>query len=496
MMACLAGLDIGTTGLKITVYDTSGRYLGGTYRDYPVTRTQAQHEVDPETIFQAACDAISEMHKRYPDIIGIGVASFGETFVLLDVNDRALRPAMLYTDPRGETECNELICKLSVESITDITGVTPHAMYSIPKLMWLKRNEPTVFAKAKRVLLIEDYIVYMLTGVAQIDYSMASRTMGFDIEKLCWSNTLFSAAGIDPILFSTPVPTGTIAGTLKAVIQDKLRTPQEMVIVSVSQDQIAAAIGSGVFEEGFAADGAGTVECVTPVFTSADKRMLAKGHYAVVPYLNPGKYVCYAFTYTGGALIKWFIENLAGYAAKEAEQSGKSLYEALEEGFTGKPTGLLALPYFAGAATPYMDSGAQGAIVGLTLAHTQRDIYWAIMEGICYEMRLNIERLAVAGIQLNSLRATGGGANSRIWMQMKADVLNLPITSLDQKEAGTAGSAMLTGVALNVFRDLAHAAQVMVIPRETYAPRADAHANYTACFERYKRLYEAVRPLL
>jgi len=202
-----------------------------------------------------------------------------------------------------------------------------------------------------------------------------------------------------------------------------------------------------------------------------------------VPYIEPGKYVCYAFSFTGGALLKWFTDHLTGGA-----------YPA-EDIFMAEPTGLLVLPHFSGAATPYMDSGSKGAIIGLTLSHTQRDIYYALMEGVCFEMRLNMDCLNHAGIRFESLRAAGGGANSRVWMQMKADILNLPVTALQSVEAGAVGSAMTTGVAIGLFDDLRSAAKIFVQEKETYCPRAEMHEKYNKIYEKYKKLYPAVRPL-
>lgn len=491
----LAGLDIGTTGCKISVFSQDGTYLGNVYREYAANRSKSAHEIDAEAIWNAVRQVIKEAAVKYPEIAGIGVTSFGETFVLLDENDTPLCPAMLYTDPRGEEECNFLIEQLGSETIINITGLKPHSMYSLPKLMWIKKNMPQVYEKAKHALLIEDYIVYMLTGNAQIDYSLATRTMAFDVKNLCWSSKIFDTAEIDSSLFSNPVPTGTSAGTVREE-NASLGLKEDTIIVSVSHDQVAAAIGSGVFDESVTVDGAGTVECMTPVFEKYDAKEMAENNYCIVPFITPGKYVTYAFSYTGGALVKWFVDNLAGYAKETAKEKGCSVYDELGKDWSGKPTDLLVLPHFAGAATPYMDSGSKGAFVGLTISHTQQDMFLAIMEGICYEMRLNQERLRQSGVEIAPLRATGGGANNGIWLQMKADILGVPVTALKTNEAGAAGSAMLVGVAVGAFQNLSEAAEAMIEERETYYPRPEVKDLYDRNYEKYRRLYDAVRPLV
>ncbi len=484
----IGGLDIGTTGCKLTVFDEQGVQLGKAYRDYPVRRAVSGHEIDISTMMESVYAVIGEMAGRYPDIAGIGVTSFGETFVMTDEAGRPLHNAMLYTDHRGAEECEELIEKIGRDKIAEITGLAPHEMYSISKMMWIKKHRPAVYAAARHILLIEDFVVWHLTGRARIDYSLATRTMAFDIHTLTWSHEIFEAAGIDESLMSETVPTGTSAGAITAETAARTGLDPACVIVSVAHDQVAAATGAGAFDGSVAVDGAGTVECLTPIYdTIPEIPVMAKGFFSVVPYIIPGKYVAYAFSYTGGALIQWAMET---FGRGETNETMEKAYEGND------PTGLLVLPHFAGAATPYMDTGSKGAILGLTTSTTAADIYRACMEGVAYEMRLNYESLAGSGIHFTRLSATGGGARSKLWMQMKADVLGLPITALRTVDAGTVGSAMLTGIAVGVFKDLGDAADHMVREMETYHPDWEMHAKYMKIYERYKAVYSAVRPLM
>lgn len=492
----IAGLDIGTTGCKLSVFDESGAFLEKAYQDYPVKRGSLEHEIDAGAIFTKVLAVIRKMAQKYPDIAGIGVTSFGETFVLADAHGTPLHPAMLYTDPRGKEECRELTEKLDLMTIASITGLKPHEMYSISKLMWMKKHRPELYTQAKHAFLMEDYVVFCLTGTAQIDYSMATRTMAFDITALDWSDEIFAAAGIDKSLMSKPVPTGTPAGTVRPEIAEQTGLAPDTKIVSISHDQLAATVGAGVFGSDTAAEGAGTVECVIPVYDELPKlKAMYEGSYAVVPYVIPGKYIAYAFSYTGGALIQWCIDTLAKKELELAKEQGISVNEFLEGTFDS-PTGMLVLPHFAGAATPYMDTGSKGAILGLTTATTVSDIYRACMEGVAYEMLLNMDCLRDSGIHFHMLHATGGGARSQVWMQMKADVLNLPITALQTADAGTVGSAMLTGIATGCFEDLTDAAAHMVKKEKVYQPDPVMHQKYMEVYERYRQVYHAVRPLV
>lgn len=484
----IAGLDIGTTGCKLTVFDESGEYLGKAYREYAVRRDMSGHEIDAAAVMDSVYAVIREMADQYKDISGIGVTSFGETFVMTDGTGKPLHPAMLYTDPRGGEECAELTRKVGEERITRITGLRPNEMYSLPKILWIKRHRPEIYAAAKHIYLIEDYAVWRLTGRAQIDYSLATRTMAFDINTLTWSGEIFNTAGIDISLMSEPVPTGTDAGSITPETAERTGLSPECRIISVSHDQVAAAVGAGALDGRTAVDGAGTSECLTPVYDSLpDLSVMRRGSFCVVPYAVTGKYVTYAFSSTGGALIRWCLETFG---------KGET-YGSMEAGYPkDEPTGLLVLPHFAGSGTPSLDMGSKGAILGLTTATDGSAIYRACMEGVAYEMRLNYEALAGSGIHFKKLHATGGGAKSRMWMQIKADVLNLPITALKTSDAGTVGSAMMTGVATGLFTNLEDAALRMVREAETYEPRPEMHEQYMRIYQRYKLLYQAVRPLM
>jgi xylulokinase len=497
----IGGLDIGTTGCKLTVFDETGRCLGQAYRDYPVSREQTEATMDAAALWHSVLEVISEISGSYPDLAGIGITSFGESFVLLDERDEPLAPVMLYTDPRGREEREQLEESLGSRRIMDICGLRPHEMYSLPKLMWIKNHSPEIFAKARRVCLMGDFAAYMLTRSAKIDYSLASRTMAFDIRGRRWSREIFSAAGISPALFSEPVPDGTAVGRIRPEIAAKTGLRPDTSIIIGCHDQVAAAVGAGVFSDELAVDGAGTVECLTPVFDGIPPMdVMYDGNYAVVPYVIPGTYVCYSFSYTGGALMQWCTETLAKEEKKLAEREGISVNEWLEQAWIrrkgNEPSGMLVLPHFAGAATPYMDMGSKGAVVGLTLATRVEDIYRACMEGVVYEMHLNEEHLAPAGLKYQRLAATGGGARSEVWMQMKADILNCPITALETVNAGTVGCAMLTGVALGIWNSLEDAARAMVHEVRTYEPDVGMHRKYMEIYGRYRRLYDVLRPLM
>ena len=243
-MTLIAGLDVGTTGCKVTVFTSEGERLGREYRDYPVQRADDAQEIDALALGAAVVDAVRVARSRFGQIAAIGVCSFGEAFVLTDGEGRPLRPILLCTDGRGAAECRAFSASFGEERAAAISGVKPSESYSLPKMMWIKSHEPEIFAKAKYAMLVEDYVVYLLTGRRVIDYALAARTMAFDISALRWSHEILDAAGISSAMFSEPMPTGAVAG----VMDDGGK------IVLGGHDQVACAVGAGVFTPGRAAE--------------------------------------------------------------------------------------------------------------------------------------------------------------------------------------------------------------------------------------------------
>ncbi len=472
----IGGLDIGTTGCKIVLFDENGALQKNVYREYEVKRENGLHEVDCAEIYSAVKTVLTEVNSF--DIKAIGITSFGETCVMLDENDKPCAPSMLYTDPRGSEECQKIIEKFGIENLAFKTGTMPHEMYSIAKIMWVKNNMPESFERAKRILLMQDYIAYKLTGKCRIDYSLAARSGAFDVVNKCWDKEILGFCGIDEKLLSEAVPSGTVVSEIKPEVRAEIGFKTDTVIVSGCHDQIAALVGANVLENGQAMDGIGTVECVPVIMDEmpTDFLMLKSG-YSFVPHIN-GKYACLILSYAGGATLKWFRDNFSDMSYKE-----------LDENIDDKPTDLLIMPHFAGAATPYMDTRSRAAILGLTFEHTKMDIYKALMEGTSYEIMLNLQKLEAYGIKLGGVTATGGGANSDVWLQIKADIFGIPVKTLDNSEIGASGTAYLAGRAVGIYGDK----NTLVNEKSVFYPNKEKTAFYSKQMKKYTAIYNAVK---
>ncbi len=363
--------DVGTTACKCQLFSEDGNILEYLSKEYGFYRERGETYVDIAAIQENVFSMIKAVTQKY-EVNSVCFSTFGEAFILLDQDDNVLFRPMLYTDRRGEEQAITLSQKFGNEHIYEITGTLPHPMYSVSKLLYIKENYPDIYAKADKVLLICDYLGYLLTGKRVIDYSLAARTGAFDIEKLRFSKELCGALEINTELFSMPDRTGTLIGEIN---KPELGLKNCKLVLG-SHDQICTAIGAGVISDGQAVDGMGTVECITAVFKDKCNDIKAgEQGYPVVPFAVEGLYCTYICNYASGSIVNWFKNDiLHNYKGED-----QTVFSYLEKGMTDAPSGLYTLPYFAGAAISYQDTTAKGAIVGLTTSTTDSQIYQSIM---------------------------------------------------------------------------------------------------------------------
>ena len=494
----LMGIDVGTTGVKCTIADTRGRVLSQSYREYETVSPQyGYYELDPDLVWEETKTVIREAAEKVREpILGISVSSFGESFAAVDGEGNTLYPSMVYTDVRGVEETEELCRNIPAETITEKTSLKPSFTYSLPKLMWLRKHQPEIFGKIKKIYLYGSFILYKLGGVDAIDYSLAARSMALNINTNTWDEDILQAAGIPLVIFPALYPMGTFVGTVFPDLAGELGLSPDSKLVVGAHDQICAAIGSGTHEVGTAMDGMGSVDCIAPVFTKeVDVALNAQNNYPLLPYLGD-TYTTYAYIYDGGTLLRWYRDNFCSYEREEAEQMGKSVYALLDERAAKEPTDLLFLPHVSGSAMPYMDVFSKGILVGVDRSTDKARLYRALLEGVAYELRVNLELLEQAGIHIHTLIACGGGANSDIWLQIKADVFNKKIVAVKNKEAGTLGVIMIAGVAAGVFSDFKQAMKEIALPGKTFLPNPEYAAKYEKNYQKYKKIYRLSKEIL
>jgi len=496
----LLGIDVGTSGCKTTIMDEQGLILSSAYHEYPRTECQAGYmEINPENAWISVCSCIYETAAARPGtrIAALSVSSFGEAAVPIDRSGKVLHNGILFTDPRGRTQVDALVKRMGVENLQARTGLPIHPMYSIFRAMWLRDNKQTLFRETQKYLQFEDYIIYRLTGEFATDYSLAARTMAFHVVNKEWDPEILEAAGLPCDLFARAFPSGTAVGYVSRAVAAMLGLEDKVLVVTGGHDQPCAALGGGAIHGGLAIDGLGTAECITicfdqPFFSPA----LLKNNYHCGPHVVRDKYITFAYAMSAGALLQWYRDTFAATERAEALSQGISIYALLDSLVNKEPSNLLILPHFSGSGTPYLDEASRGAILGLSCQTTSYDIYRAMLESITYEMKYNLECLETAGIPVKSLCAVGGGAKSDTWLQIKADILNRPVSTLEFNEAGTLGVGILAGVAAGIYKSTEEACKLMVREKRRFEPDPQRASQYEENYQRYRKLYPAIKSIL
>ena len=484
-------IDVGTTCCKCQLFSERGEILEYFSEEYGFLTVDGRNYIDTAKILSCLKSMISKIAEKH-EISSFCVSSLGESFVLLDKDDKLIFPPMLYTDERGSDEADLISSKIGAEKAFEITGVFPHSMYSLSKLLWIKNNHGEIYEKADKLMLVGEYVGYMLSGKRVIDYSLASRTGAFDIEKLEFSKEILDEFNIPISLFSRPLRAGAVVGEIRQELKNELNIKGNPVLVLGSHDQICASLGAGALKDGDAVDGMGTVECITALFSKkADNHAMGRQGYPCVPYAVEGMYCTYILNFSCGSVINWFKKKIMhSHKGDDAD-----FFTYIEKNIPSTPSGLLVLPYFGGAATPYQDILARGAIWGLTSETEDSVLYKALMEGLAMEMRLNAETVKNYSIELSNLIATGGGANSEKWLQIKADIQGLPIKVLRSSEGGLCGCAMLSAVALGGAESIETAKDIFVKYTKEFYTNEESREKYAPYYEKYKKLYHITKEL-
>lgn len=488
------GLDIGTSGTKAELIDGVGKVIDAHQISYSFCNTEnGYRELDATAVWNAVLTCLMKAGQKRP-VKTITVSALGEAIVLIDQNGLPMAPSITGTDARGADELKEMIHILGEEALMDITGLNLSTIYSVNKILWLKKHNRRIYEGAWKIVTFQDYIIFRLTGTAAIDYSMASRTMMFDISKNDWSEEILQKAGIDRTKLSRPCRAGTVVGTAAPSIAQEMGLGPNIRIVAGTHDHICNAIGAGAADYGECVNTVGTTEGLTALikrpqlYTDGIKAF----QISCEPFVRPDMFNTVAWNHTSGVLLKWFAREFA--ENKYGNTDLMEIYRRLNGEMKPLPTDLLVLPHFSGAATPHMDENAKGVILGLTLNTHSSDIYKALMEGANYELALILDCLKQSGLEPKKLIAAGGALSDKL-LQIKADILGCEIYTTGSRQTGTLGGAILGAVASNDFTDISEAVHKMVKKADVYEPDSVNHRRYKERFMIYRDLYERTRPI-
>lgn len=488
-MALLA-IDVGTSELKAAVYDDLGEQAAFASTEYVFLQEGAgTPELHAVELWMALGNMVRQVTKDVPTatIKAVSISSHGESFVPIGCDGKPLSPFILNIDSRATEEVEELVAEIGKEQLYRTTGLPAHAMYTVPKIAWLKRHQPTLFAKTKKFLCIEDFLLHRAGIGAYISTSLASRTMGLDLVRGVWSQKILGKAGIDADLLAQPVPSGTPLGTVPPQVADELNLPREALWVSGGHDQGCCSLGGGGLSEGIAVDGTGTFECLTvamehPSFTP---EALA-ANFPCEKHIVPTHFLTLAYV-PGGLVLKWMRDQLSKAEVILARNSNRNPYDLMLANAPETPTELLFFPHLLGTGTPWLDTTARGTIFGLTADTTHAMIVKSGLEGVTFEMRWNIDLLEAAGISIKQIHAVGGGARSRVWLQLKADIFGCEVIAVNG-ETSCIGAAICAGIGAGIYSSWQEGAAHLVKPAEVFLPHSVAHTHYQELFEQYKHM--------
>ncbi len=494
----LLGIDIGTTGCKAAVYSEDGTCLSQAYREYQSLRPgPGLLELDSVAVFGQIKDVITRVaaSAEGDPVKALSISSMGEAMVPVS-NDRKIlgNSIVASVDSRGAEYIEQLRGKISEEELFRINPNPLGACYSMPKLCWIRDNQPELYNKADRFLLWGDLILYMLGGEAVAGYSLANRTLLFDIRKEDWSDRLLDLTGIQRDKLGRTVPAGTVVGEVSPGMAAELNLPAGAKLVVGGHDQCCNALGAGIYSGGQAVCGIGTFACITPVYDHIpDLEKIPRG-FNIEHHVAPGLYVSFLYN-QAGSLVRWFRDTFA-VADKELLGPGEDIYDKLASEMPSDPSRLLTLPYFEPTGSPGFVTGASGVIVGLK-THTKRgEILKSIMEGVAFYFLESVDVLRELDVDTSEFVATGGGAKSDAWMQINADVFGAPFVRPASTEGGILGAVSLAGVAAGIYGDYPEAAKIFHRKEKVFEPDSERHRIYRENFEQYRKMFPLLREFL
>lgn len=480
------GIDIGGTGCKCVAFRDDATQLALSYREYPNPpgKVDLEAEVLRESVFAVIADCVRQLPAG--EVAAITVSSFGESFVPLDAHGVPLTDILLYFANSQSEDFDRLVRRVGEETFMEAARVLPDASYSLAKILYTAKIAPRPVWK---YLFVASYIVWCLSGETVCDESLACRSLLYDVKARSWSRQLADLSGVSLEQLPVVLPTGGIAGSLLPEVAAALGLSAGVKVVIGSHDQIVNALGAGVFHCGEAVNTTGTCECITPLFADMPGLSFVRENFACVPYVDQLGYVSYAYNISGGSVVKWFRDALAFHLRQQSQEIGVSIYDIFNSACPTEPTGLIVLPFLQGmGGTPDVDPNATGLIAGLTTATTQADLYRAILEGLSFEMQYNLEKLQEGGVTPQRLYACGGGARSKIWLQIKADVWGRAVIPVETEETGALGSAILGFAAVTGAKHCCAVAENFVRHGAPILPDAARHSCYQAQYEKYKTL--------
>lgn len=480
------GIDLGTSAVKLLLMDSEGKICKTVSREYPLFFPHpGWSEQNPEDWWEQSVEGLKELIEDVDrsKVAGISFGGQMHGLVILDKDDRVIRPAILWNDGRTTAECDYLNHEIGKETLSKYTANIAFTGFTAPKILWVKEKEPENFVKISKIMLPKDYIAYRLTGVHSTDVSDASGMLLFDVKNRKWSKEMCDICGISEGQLATCYESYECIGTVKPEVADMLGIPHTVKVAAGAGDNAAAAVGTGTVGDNQCNISLGTSGTI---FISSRKfgvdRFNALHSFAHAD----GSYHLMGCMLSAASCNKWWMDEIIGtknYAAEQAEITN------LGENH------VYYLPYLMGERSPHNDPDARATFIGMTMDTTRADMTQAVLEGVAYALRDSLEVAKSLGIDLKRTKICGGGAKSPLWKKIVANVLNLKVDVIESEEGPAMGGAMLAAVACGEYGSVEEIAAKVVKVVDTVEPDPALAAKYEEGYAKFKQIYPACKEL-
>jgi len=495
----LIGIDVGTSGTKTVLFDVEGQVIASSTVEYPLYQPQnGWAEQDPNDWWNATKatlkKVISESGINSCDIAGIGLSGQMHGLVMLDENNDVIRPSIIWCDGRTVKECAEITEKVGSERLIEITANPALTGFTASKILWVRNNEPENYKKCRRILLPKDYVRFKLTGEFATEVSDASGMQLLDIKNRCWSEEVLEKLEIDKTLLAKVYESPEVTGKITKAVSNLTGLAEGTIVVGGAGDNAAAAVGTGVVEDGKAFTTIGTSGVV---YAHTSEMVIdKKGRVHTFCCAVPNKWHVMGVTQGAGLSLKWFRDNFCQDEIETAKNMGVDPYYLMDKEAEKSPVGcdkLLYLPYLMGERTPHLDPNARGVFFGLSAMHQKRDMFRAIMEGVSYSLKDCLEVLKEMNVSVSDMAACGGGGTSNLWRQMLADLYNCPVKTIASKEGPALGVAILAGVGAGIYESVEQGCKKVIKTDKEQQPISENIKKYMKFYPLYKNLYRSLK---
>lgn len=499
-MSVYLGIDVGTSGTKTLAMRADGKILATATVEYPLSSPKpGWSEQDPEHWWQASIKSVKAVLKqgkiKPADVAGIGLSGQMHGSVFLDSRGQVIRPALLWNDQRTSAECAEIESRAGGRAqLIELVANPALTGFTAPKILWLRKHEPKNYERVKQVLLPKDYVRYRLTGEFATEVSDASGTLLLDVKNRCWSKTLLDRLSLDPAILPRVYESEEVSGTLSAGAGKLLGLPAGVPVVGGGGDQAASAVGNGIVRRGVISATMGTSGVV---FAHSDSVQYdPQGRLHTFCHAVRGKWHMMGVVLSAGGSLQWYRNKFAQDQVALARKQKVDPYELITQQASEAPPGcegLTFLPYLTGERTPHADPFARGAWVGLSLRHGREHLVRSVLEGATYAMRDSLEIIREMQVPVKEVRLSGGGARSKFWRQLQADIYGVKSVTTNSFEGPAYGVALLAAVGTGAYSSIVEACQETIKVDKTITPNAKTKRTYDAAYPLYQKLYRSLK---